>query len=150
MEVFRITKAEYAGTLTASGVKNRWNKVGEFVIYAGSTRSLATLESVVHKGGIIPSVPYKVVVISIVDDNKLVRQIQIKELPDNWRKMDAYPMLQEIGSNWYTTQETLVLKMPSVVIPQEYNYAINTEHPDFKKNIKKVRAENYFWDDRLF
>jgi RES domain-containing protein len=150
MELFRICKAEYANDLAASGVESRWNSRGQFVIYAGSTRSLATLESVVHMGGIFPSKTYKVVVISIPDDDKFVRHVHIRELPSNWRTMAAYPALQSIGSEWYAKRDTLLLKIPSVVIPQEYNYVVNTEHPDFKKNIKKTRLENYFWDHRLF
>ncbi len=99
MEVFRIARAEFATSLVTSGVANRWNEKGQMVIYAGSSRSLSTLE---------------------------------------------------IGSARYEKQETLILKVPSVVIPQEFNFVINTEHPDFGNRVKLVRSEEYFWDQRLF
>ena len=63
--------------------------------------------------------------------------------------MAAYSSLQEIGSKWYVNQESLVLKVPSAVIPYEYNYVINAEHPLFADNIKIIRREDYFWDNRL-
>ena len=150
MEVFRICKASYASTLTSSGSANRWNARGQRVIYTGSSRSLSTLELIVHRGSIIPTVTYKVMMISIADDDYLIRQIFTKDLPHNWQTLAGYPVLQKLGSDWYGNQETLVLKVPSAIITYEYNYVINAEHPDFNKKVQLVRTENYFWDARLF
>ena len=150
MEVFRISKADYADKLSSSGSANRWNKNGQNVIYTGSSRSLSTLELIVHRGNVAPKIDYKVMVISIADDDNLVKQVLISNLPKKWRRMSAYPALQKIGSEWYESQETLMLKVPSAIIPNEYNFVINTEHPDFSKNVTLVRKEEYFWDDRLF
>jgi RES domain-containing protein len=150
MEVFRISKIDYADKLTSSGSENRWNFRGQNVIYAGASRSLSTLELIVHRSSIIPKIDYKVMVISIADDSHLIKEIKITDLPIDWRKMSAYSELQKIGSEWYENQETLALKVPSAVILNEYNYVINTEHPDFSdNNIKLVRLEDYFWDKRL-
>jgi len=88
-------------------------------------------------------------VISIPDDDSMITQLKSSELPQNWRTLAAYSSLQEIGAKWYTTQKTVILKVPSAVIPFEYNYVINTEHPDFNRSVKLVRVEDYFWDNRL-
>lgn len=149
MEVFRISKHTHAIRLSASGSANRWNLKGQYILYTGSSRSLASLELVVHRGAIEPLTSYKVMVISLSDEDYLVRQISSKELPANWRTVAGYSTLQRMGSSWYTTQETLVLKVPSAIIPYEYNYLINTEHPDFGRHVQLVRTEDYFWDDRL-
>ncbi len=149
MEVFRITREKHAKSLTASGVSNRWNKDNQFVIYTGEHRSLSTLENVVHLH-IMPVVKFAVMVISIVDDESLFKKIQIKDLPPDWRTEAQYPYLQNIGNEWYTNGESLVLQVPSIIIPQEHNYVINTVHPDFKKMVSLIRNEDYFWDDRLF
>lgn len=149
MELFRISAKEYAQQLKASGAPNRWNKKGEFVIYAGSSRSLSTLEMIVHRSFIAPETPYQVTVVSVPGSEKWVRTIQANHLPENWRRFEAYNKLQKIGSNWYNSKETLLLKVPSAVIPAEYNYLINTKHPDFKSEVKLIRHESYFWDTRL-
>lgn len=149
MEVFRISKEIHAGSLSTSGRANRWNLKGQQVLYAGSSRSLASLELVVHRGGIEPMNRYKVLVISIADDDYLYRQVQRSELPPNWRSVAGYAALQRIGAAWYTAGESLVLKVPSAVVVQEYNYLINTEHPDFTQAVQLVRTEDYFWDSRL-
>lgn len=150
MEVFRISKDVFSNHLLSSGRANRWNQKGQQVIYCGSSRSLSTLESIVHKGAIEPSEESKVMVISIADEDHLIKQIQLKELPPNWRSFGAYGELQKIGTEWYNKRETLLLKVPSVIIPIEYNFVINTEHPDFLAKVKLVRTESYFWDGRLF
>lgn len=149
MEVFRICKEKYSTSLVSSGSANRWNERGQKVLYTCSTRSLTTLELIVHNSSVVPGTDYRVLVISISDKDNLLRLIQTADLPVNWRKMEAYSALQRMGSKWYKNRETLILKVPSAVIPAEYNYIINTEHPEFEEHIQLVRSEDYFWDERL-
>lgn len=149
MEGFRISREAHASGLAASGAANRWNRRNQYVLYTGSSRSLSTLELIVHRNSIAPLDRYKVLVISIPDSDHLIKQVSTKVLPGNWRTLSAYPALQKIGNDWYESMETLVLKVPSAVIPNEFNFIINLEHPDFKDHIKLIRAEDYFWDDRL-
>ena len=89
-------------------------------------------------------------VIHLPDKESLFKQILIKDLPANWRSIISYPKLQKMGSKWYRSKESLILKIPSAIIPQEYNYIINTTHTDFSSNIKLINTEDYFWDSRLF
>lgn len=149
MEVFRISSEKYSKALTASGVSNRWNKDNQFVIYTGESRSLSTLENVAHLN-IKPVIKFEVMVISIADDETLFKRILIKDLPPDWRSDAQYPILQDIGSEWYINRESLILQVPSAIIPQEFNFIINTMHPDFSKKVSLVRIEEYFWDERLF
>jgi RES domain-containing protein len=127
MEVYRIARDKYAKALTASGVANRWNYDQEWVIYTACNRALSTLELVVHRSAIKPAFNYQVMVISISDEPRLITEITEKDLPKN---------------------RSLVLKVPSAVLPSESNYMINTRHPDYKK-VKLLRLENFFWDERL-
>lgn len=148
MEVFKICSEKYSHSLNASGASNRWNKKDEFVIYTGSSRSLSTLETVVHRAAINISRPYKILTIAI-EDNTFIKEILIQDLPNNWMTIEAYIDLQEIGSKWYNSLESLVLKVPSSIIPQEYNYIINTKHPLFTTNVILKSVENFAWDKRL-
>lgn len=150
MEVFRISHKKHSRKLSSSGSANRWNRRNEFVIYTGSSRSLSTLELVVHRNSISPIPNYEVMIISITDDEELIEQVLIKDLPDDWRKFRMYPKLQEIGSDWYKNQRSLVLKVPSAIITKEFNYIININHAMFREKVKLVRNEKYFFDGRLF
>jgi RES domain-containing protein len=148
MEVFKICSEKYSHSLNASGASNRWNKKDEFVIYTGNSRSLSTLETVVHRSAINISSPYKLVVIAI-DDRTFIKEISVTDLPKNWKSIEAYVELQEIGSKWYHSFESLILKVPSAIISQEYNYSINTKHPLFATNVILQSVENFDWDKRL-
>jgi len=148
MEVFKICREKYSSSLNASGASNRWNKKDEFVIYTGSNRSLSALELVVHRSAIIITNPYKFLVISI-KEKTMIKEITIEDLPENWKSIEAYVELQEIGSKWYRSFESIILKVPSALISQEHNYIINTKHPLFTKNIALQGIEDFTWDKRL-
>ena len=150
MEVYRIARKAFSNKLVASGRAGRWNLDDQQTIYTGSSRSLSTLELIVQENSVSPDSVYRVMVISISDEEKLFTHILQSGLPDNWRNIIAYPQLQILGSEWYKSNKSLILKVPSAVIPKEYNYIINVSHPDFKHNVSLVRAEDYFWDERLF
>ncbi|MCM4157698.1 RES family NAD+ phosphorylase [Gramella sp. AN32] len=150
MEVFRIARKEHSTKLTSSGAPNRWNKIGQHVIYAGTSRSLSSLELCVHLNSIHLHRDYRMMIISIADEDQLIDEVRLKDLPENWKKIEAYSYLQNIGSNWYEKQGSLILKVPSVIIQQENNYLINLRHPHFNRNVRLVRSEPYFWDERLF
>ncbi|MFA0962751.1 RES family NAD+ phosphorylase [Roseivirga sp. BDSF3-8] len=149
MELFRISAEKFSHQLSASGASNRWNKRGEFVIYTGGSRSLSTLELVVHRNAVRPDIPYRLMIISVPDADTYLKTLPTTDLPANWRKFEAYSRLQEIGSRWYASRESLILKVPSAIIPSEHNYIINTKHEAFEEHVKLVRTEKYFWDDRL-
>jgi RES domain-containing protein len=149
MEVYRVAKESFAKKITASGRANRWNLDDQFMVYTGSSRSLSSLELIVHENSISPSFKYKVMIISIADEENLFNHILQTELPKSWRTMIAYPELQQLGSDWYHSNGSLILKVPSAVIPKEYNYIININHPDFNNKVSLVRTEDYFWDERL-
>lgn len=149
MFVYNIRKAKYAKSLQASGVANRWNKNDEFVIYTGSSRALSTLELVVHRSAIRIDNSYKLLVIEIDCKEDEVFEVKKNKLPKNWQSIEAYPRLQEIGSDWYQELKYLVMKVPSSIIPKEFNYLINTKHLDFTTKVKIKEVEVYQWDDRL-
>jgi RES domain-containing protein len=149
MEVYKIAKAPFATKLTASGRAHRWNLDDQFTIYTGSSRSLSSLELIVNENSISPAFSYKVMIISIADEESLSTSILQSSLPKTWRSVISYPQLQRIGSEWYQSNKSLILKVPSAVIPKEHNYIINTRHPHFASKVSLTRAEDYFWDERL-
>jgi RES domain-containing protein len=148
MEVLKICREKYAHSLKPSGAANRWNKKDQFVVYTGGSRSLSTLETVAHRSAINLSSPYKLLTITIKDMDS-IQEINLGNLPDNWKSIDAYVELQDIGSKWYNSMESLVLKVPSALISQEFNYIINTKHPSFSTNIVLTNIEDFIWDIRL-
>jgi len=150
VEVFRISHKNHSKQLSSSGAANRWNLDGQFVIYTASSRALATLEMIVHRNSVKPVPDYEVMVISIPDKKSLYEDISIGKLPENWHSFTSYYKLQQIGSDWYREQRSLILKVPSAVIPKEFNFIINVRHPAFNEKVSLIKSEHYFFDKRLF
>jgi len=155
MLVYRICRAEFATNLNASGFAGRWNQEGQKVLYTSATRSLAALEHLANRSGIVVKSPYRVMVLEVPSEGVVqveadaIRSVFISELPVDWRRLSFYGRLQEIGASWYRSSESLLLRVPSVLIPQECNYLINTQHPDFGERVRMVEVEEFDWDTRL-
>lgn len=149
MVVYNIRRAKYAKELSASGAANRWNKNEEYVIYTGSHISLSVLEMVAHRQSILGQEVYKLLFIEVDATPKDITTIDKKILPPDWRSIHSYPALQQIGSEWYRNQNSLLLQVPSVLVTHETNYLINTRHPDFQEKVRLLRTEDFAWDTRL-
>lgn len=149
LEVFRIVKREFADSLLASGRAARWNRNNEEVLYTSSSRALASLELLVHRNAIMTGYSYVILVLEIVLPNHSLQEVKLSSLPEQWRGIQFYSQIQEIGSKWYRSGSTLLLDVPSAVIPQEKNFVINTKHPLFVQSVRIKYTEDFFWDARL-
>jgi RES domain-containing protein len=147
MQVFRIAAPKYAQRLSASGVANRWNLAGQFVLYTASSASLACLENVVHRGAEGLQAPFKLMTIT-VPEHVLIEEVTLGLLPTGWQQVASYAQCQAVGMAWYQLQRSAVLKVPSAIITTEYNYLLNTTHPDFSQ-ISLQRVEDFAFDSRL-
>ena len=147
MLIYRITKTQYADRLVASGGAARWNPRGRFVIYTAATRALACLENVVHRSGEGLLDNFRVMVIEVPDE-LAVETIRPETLPPDWFDFARYGQCQERGDNWLARAESAVLRVPSAIINQEWNYLLNPAHPDFRC-ITLMRTEAFVFDPRL-
>jgi RES domain-containing protein len=68
-----------------------------------------------------------------IPDNLAMETIPLSDLPDNWKDTTIPVSLQELGSAWVARAQCSVLKVPSVVIPHEWNYILNPIHPEFSR-----------------
>ena len=147
MTVYRITTAQWSKQLTASGNPARWSSRGTFVIYTAESRALACLENLVHRSGEGDNALFKVMVINLPDSLK-TETADLKILKKDWYAMNNYAYCQAIGDRWVREAKTAVIKVPSAVIKQEYNYLLNPNHPDFKKIIFAA-IEGFDFDQRF-
>jgi RES domain-containing protein len=147
MELFRITFLEFAQELYAPGFPGRWNQSGQKVIYTASSRSLACLENIVQANRPIKTSSFGTMVVYAPDQSS-VQQINLSQLSTDWNQTNLSEECRLIGSKWYRKNEDLLLRVPSAVIPDEYNYVINTLHPDFNL-IKLIDVLPFYFDKRL-
>jgi RES domain-containing protein len=147
VEAYRICLAKYADALVASGYPARWNRKGQLVIYAASSRALACLENVVHRSGEGLNDMFKVVRISF-PDTLAVEELTLAELPADWQLPQHYALCQPLGAAWYERQTAAVLRVPSSIIAHEFNYVFNTRHPDFAQ-VHIAGREDFVFDPRI-
>jgi hypothetical protein len=94
---------------------------------------------VAHRSGIYISVPYKLLKINIEIEDDEIAEVRLDTLPPGWKSIACYPELQEIGSAWYQSCQSLVLKV-----------LINTRHPQFSSKVSVRSVEDFERDNRLF
>ena len=147
-EAWRIIKEKRAATAFsgegAAKTGGRWNSRGVSVVYTSSTKSLATLESLVHLN---PPVIFSYVAFPLKFNDALVEVFPLRKLPANWRTEPPPPSTKSIGDDWVKAARSAVLALPSV-ITGETNYLLNPAHPDFKK-ITIGKPEPFAFDPRL-
>mgnify|MGYP000692902706 CR=1 FL=1 len=90
---------------------------------------------------------YEILKIFIPSNKANIEEVE-HDLPRHWKGIKYYNVLQNIGSSWYKNKSKLILKVPSVLMSKEYNFVINTSHPDFKK-VKILSIEPFVWDSRI-
>lgn len=124
----------------------RWNSVGTAVVYASEHLSLAALEVLVHIDTTSRRKAYQC--LSFEFDDSLLKTFA-DLLPRTWRQEPPPVELQQIGDAWVRGAESVVLAVPSVIVPGEFNYLLNPRHPDFGR-IKPGSPARFDFDSRLF
>ena len=147
MLVYRIVHKNFSDNLYASGLKGRWNSTGNKVIYAAESIPLAFLENMVRRQGVGFNNDFKIMIVEIPDELSIT-SIEVSELKEGWRDFKDYSFCQLLGDKWYTDSKTPLLKVPSAILQECYNYVINTEHRGSQK-IKLIDTTELVPDERI-
>lgn len=129
---WRLTKTRHLSTAwTGEGARRvggRWNSPGTPVVYASEALSLALVEVLVHlPPGLLPSYS----AIPTRYEAGLALTLSPEALPDDWRSSPPPASTQALGDAWARERRSVMLRVPSVVVPQECNLVINPAHPAF-------------------
>lgn len=149
MKVFHLGWSKYAGDLTGIGAElngGRWNNEGIPCIYTSSFLSLAVLEYAVNNS--LENIPRALsyTIYDIPDTDYL--KLKISSLPGNWADHPAPISTMDFGSKILKENKNLVITIPSVIIPEEYNYLINPNHADIGK-VKIMEIKDFTFDIRV-
>lgn len=150
MLVFRLARRKYIRDLSGTGARlygGRWNNKGIAMVYTSDTPSLAALEVLVHLSPQTLPPDYCLATFVVPDDIK-AEALAAGDLPRNWRDYPSPAKLAKIGSDWAQSGCSLVLAVPSVIIPAQQNILINPQHADMKR-VSVVRVEPFQFDKRL-
>lgn len=131
IEAWRLVKARYADTaFSGEGARlggGRWNSVGTAMVYTAGSLALAELEVLAH----VPSRrilgAYVAFCVRFAEESMEV--LPPERLPEDWRGDPAPRSTKNLGDAWVHAGGRLVLRVPSAVVPREWNYLLNPAHP---------------------
>ena len=149
MILYRIAHCNYIKDLTGTGARlygGRWNSEGKSMVYLASSRALAVLEVLVHLPPLLLPTNFCLAEIEVPENSTLT--LDTKSLPDNWQDASPPAELKQLGNQFIKETKYLMMKVPSSVVPEEYNYLLNPWHPDIKK-VNILNAHPFSFDDRL-
>jgi len=151
MEVYRITQQAFADDISGNGSRlygGRWNSEGIFALYTSQSRSLALLENIVHiPVSLLREKLYTIISLSI-PDNIEMQIVNPEELPGEWDAFNSLSATRAMGDKFFRSANSLVLKVPSVLMPEEYNYILNPLMPTMK-DVSIVHKRTLTFNDRL-
>ncbi len=140
-----------ADDLIGTGAKltgGRWNSKGTPLVYCAANIALATLETV-HclRSGRLPFNRYlvRVDIPTAVWDARLV----LDPLPGGWDAIPAGLTARNAGDVWAASRTSVLLLVPSVIVPDEYNVLINPLHRD-ASTLSASTIKRWIYDPRLF
>lgn len=149
MLVYRIGKTKHANDLSGEGAKlngGRWNHKSSPCIYTSESRALSLLEYTVNIN--IEQIPRALSMTTFEIPDSEILIVSEDVLPGNWKQVPASSSTKDFGTNFLKSENKLAIRVPSSVITEEYNYILNSIHPE-KGNIKIVEIKDLIYDIRI-
>jgi RES domain-containing protein len=140
-----------ADDLSGEGARRaggRWNRSGTPMLYTASSIALACLETIVHLGG---------------DDLPLNRYLVRIEVPDRlwsgaprfdaaahvgWDAVPHGKVSLDAGEAWASGRRSVLLVVPSAIVPEETDVLINPLHRD-AAHLRARKIRRWTYDTRL-
>lgn len=140
MLAWRLCREPYAD-LNGEGARlygGRWNTPGRPLIYTASTAALAVLEICVHLDLAPELLPDDYVLVTLDLDDLAVEDLT--GMPVDQRAF---------GDAWLRERRTPVLRVPSVIVPEDNNVLVNPDHPS-AAGVNIVGKRRFEFDRRLW
>jgi RES domain-containing protein len=129
-------------------VSGRSHTKGHPVIYCALNPATALLEALVHIEIDAEDRPERFQVLRIEGPDTLsMEEIESSTIPTNWAEDTTFT--QSLGDRWLFERRSLLLKVPSVLVPETWNVLVNPRHPEADLLKITITYEHVF-DGRLF
>lgn len=144
-----VKKKRRSDAFTGEGARRyggRWNSRGVPVVYTAESASLAVLELLAHLES--DSLMQEYLLYQLGFEETLVESILEGTLSHDWRSYPAPVALRGIGDQWVAEARSVILSVPSAIVPAERVFLLNPEHVDFQE-IEIGEPEPFGFDPRL-
>lgn len=142
MLTYRLVPTEFAHDLSGNGSASepgRWNIEGVPCLYTSQNRALAVCE------GFLGSSSTKAddlsLVTYLIPDDCPVLCLDSDDLPDGWHSNPPPDTCRELGTKHLNCEDYIAFRVPSSIVPDEYNYVLNPTFPHYDQvRIEQVAA----------
>ena len=153
MRGWRIEKSVFAKEVrSGNGARiygGRWNSPGRPAIYCAGSLSLAMLEVLAHVSTEEDAGERRMYFTLEVED-KLVEEVATADLPRGWRSALNAGACRRLGDAWLGRGDSVALKVPSALVPGEFNCILNPAYPHYRKAAIWSAGRLLRIDSRLF
>jgi RES domain-containing protein len=144
MVLWRISRhrdLEGIGGLKAAG---RWHYAGHRIVYLAESPASALLEVCVHTSA--NDVPPEFTLLKVEGPDTGVASVTMHSLPPDWHQ--RIEVTRDLGTAWLQKSETVLLKVPSVIAPETFNFLLNPSHNQANR-FRITEIFSYSFDMRL-
>jgi RES domain-containing protein len=145
--LWRVSNYETLDGVGGLYVSGRWHTKGQPVIYCTQNPATALLETLVHIEIDSEDRPERFQVLRMEGPDSLsIEKVEAGSLSANWA--DDMSITQTIGDRWLGEGRSLLLQVPSVLVPETWNVLVNPQHAE--ANLLKITATyEHAFDVRL-
>jgi RES domain-containing protein len=145
--LWRISNYETLDGVGGLYVSGRWHTKGHPVVYCTLNPATPLLETLVHMEIDSEDRPQHFQVLRIEGPDTLsIEKIEEGALDPNWAA--DMTSTQFVGDRWLSERRSLLLQVPSVLVPETWNVLVNPQHAE--ANLLKITmSHEHAFDTRL-
>ncbi|HEY5214359.1 MAG TPA: RES family NAD+ phosphorylase [Acidobacteriaceae bacterium] len=144
MVLWRISRHRDLAGLGGLKAPGRWHYAGQPVVYLAESPASALLEVCVHTSA--NDVPPEFTLLKIEGPATEFPVTKLGDLPKNWRTDQE--STGNLGTAWLRKNNSVLLQVPSAIVPETANFLFNPSHPD-ARNFRVAGIFAYPFDVRL-
>jgi len=114
------------------------------MVYTAESPAAALLEICAHTSA--DDLPPSFTLLKIEGPDIAMSEIEPGELPRDWAQQ--MPITQGIGAKWLENRKSPLLRVPSGLVPETWNFLLNPAHPEATL-FRIERSYEYPFDLRL-
>jgi RES domain-containing protein len=144
MVLWRISRHRDLNGIGGFRAAGRWHYAGHPIVYLAETPASALLEVCVHTSA--NDVPPDFTLLRIEGPDVNVPSVETRKLPQDWRT--RLEVIRDLGSAWLKKNESVLLRVPSALVPETRNFLFNPSSTQAKE-FHVTNLFSYPFDPRL-
>lgn len=151
MRIWRISDFADLSGEGGRAARGRWHSLERPIVYLAEHPALALLERLVHLEIETDDLPenYQLLEVEAPDD-MAIEQVAIDVLPRDFPEWHIdLTATRRLGDAWLSAGASVLLRVPSVILPKSTNILLNPAHAD-AATIRIVDVIRPAYDRRLF